>query len=178
MGTSSRGRCRRTDLQKGLEHLLFTVFSTKRTVIKHTRSAPTTAVLRDNSQSPHLSDSDGQLPFSLVAEEQLEITDYARQLSTQLGAKFKPVSCKQQSGTQACFCFPHWSQTSSSLTKQYHLPGTRLTAFEVGQHVTWWCVCCHSLESARSSFANTDFPDLPSDWLEGMAEKVCTSQGT
>ena len=76
-------------------------------------SSPTTAILRDNSQSPHLSDSDGQLPFSLVAEEQLDITNYARQQLTQLGAKFKPVSCKQQSGTQACFCFPHWGAFGS-----------------------------------------------------------------
>lgn len=137
----------------------------------HDASSPATATMRDASLSPSVSSPHEQSPASPEAEEQLDVTAYARQLSAHLGANFKPVSCEEQSGTQSCFCFPHWSQSTSSLTKQYHVPGIRLTTFEDGQHMTWWCDCCHSLDSARKTFANTDFPDLPSDWLEGRADK-------
>ncbi|KAL0041996.1 hypothetical protein WJX77_000269 [Trebouxia sp. C0004] len=44
-------------------------------------------------------------------------------------------------------------------------------SFEDGEQLTWWCDCHHTLESARSMFANAGFPAQPSEWLEGRAEK-------
>lgn len=122
--------------------------------------------------SPQTSAASEQQQSILEAEAQLDITSYARQLSAFLGPRFKPVLCTEPSDQQACYCLPAWDQRTSTLNvKQFHLPGIRMTAFEDGQHYTWWCDCHHALESARTIFAHQDFPDQPSDWLDGRADK-------
>lgn len=99
---------------------------------------------------------------------------YAGQLTNFLGSNFPPVICPETSDRQACFCLPQWNQTQGKLDLQaFHLPGVRMATFEDGEHLTWWCGCTYSLESARDIFANKDFPDRSSAWLEGRAQKCC-----
>ena len=116
--------------------------------------------------SAALSDSPGA-----VQAEQYDLFSYARQLAGNFGADFRPVCSADNSTKQACFCVPDWNPATAALTaKRFHLPGLRLVTFADGDYLTWWCDCHHSLESARNMFANADFPNQPSDWLEGRAE--------
>ena len=143
-------------------------------------STPLPAALNDHGvcRSPELSPGlasvdDGSPGFDLMeAQEKNDICSYARQLSGYLGIAFQPLHVHESSDRQAVFCFPDWDQKGSQLSlKSFHLPGLRLALSADGEQLTWWCDCHHTLESARNMFANTDYPEQPSDWLEGRADK-------
>ena len=111
-------------------------------------------------------------PSSVKGQELDDLDSYARQLSIYLGRCFLPVHLAESSHKQAVFCVPGWDSARCQLSlKSCYLPGFRLTSFADSEQLTWWCDCHHTLESARSMFANTDYSEHPSDWLEGRAEK-------
>ena len=61
------------------------------------------------------------------------------------------------------------NQNQGKLDLQAFLqPGVRMATFEDRQHLTRWCDCTCSLESAKK-----EFPDRSSAWLEGRAQKCC-----
>ena len=106
----------------------------------------------------------GSLSMNFIAEadtrQLIDHAQYAGQLSSFLGSNFPPVICAEASERQSCFCLPHWNQSQGKLDLQaFHLPGVRMATFQDGKHLTWWCDCTYSLESARNIFANKDFPD-------------------
>ena len=113
-------------------------------------------------------------PIEPEAAELSDLAQYASKPSGTLGSNFLPVNHVGPPANQACFCLPHWNQRLGKLDLQaFHLPGIRMASFEDGEHLTWWCDCAYSLESAREAFANHDFPDRSSAWLDGRAEKCC-----
>ena len=74
---------------------------------------------------------------------------YAGQLCTFLGSNSPPVICAETSEIQSCFCLPHWNLSQGKLDLQaFRLPGVRTATFQDGKHLTWWCECTYSLESA------------------------------
>ena len=124
----------------------------------HSPSSPPDAVESVDTQPAHLDDQ----------------VQYARQLSGYLGRGFLPVNSPAASDRQACFCLPHWDAAAGKLSLQeFHLPGLRLSVFDGGQQLTWWCDCTYELESARDAFANHDYPDTPSAWLDDRPDKCC-----
>lgn len=135
--------------------------------------SPQSSLAQDQLDSPDVSPAAANTDSpDAIETEQPDVTSYARQLSAYLGLQFKPVHCAQTSEKQACFCLPDWDPAACKLSvKKFHLPGIRVVSFEDGEQLTWWCDCHHTLESARSMFAHADFPEQPSEWLEGRADK-------
>ncbi|DBA94637.1 TPA: hypothetical protein ACH3X1_002209 [Trebouxia sp. C0004] len=133
--------------------------------------SPQSSVAYDQNDSPVVSPAAANADSpDAIETEQPDVISYARQLSAYLGLHFIPVHCAQTS--EKHFCLPDWDPAACKLSvKKFHLPGIRKVSFEDGEQLTWWCDCHHTLESARSMFANAGFPAQPSEWLEGRAEK-------
>lgn len=123
--------------------------------------APLASALDDVFQSPEGSTSfaSTNVPYlnSTKAPEQVDASSYARQLSAHLGINFKPPHAAKSSARQAVFCFPEWEQACKLSFKSFHLPGVRLALFADSEHLTWWCDCHRTMESARIKFANIDY---------------------
>ena len=138
--------------------------------------APSEPVLDDAFHSPEGSAGPASTDVADLncakALEQVDTSNYARQLSAHLGVRFKPLHATEESAREAVFCFPDWDEQACELSfKSFHLPGLRLALFADGEHLTWWCDCHHTMESARNMFANTGHPEQPSEWLDGRPDK-------
>lgn len=138
--------------------------------------ASSASILDDLFRSPEgftgLASTDVAYLNSTKFPEQVDTSSYARQLSAYLGINFKPLHAAESSARQAVFCFPEWDEQACELSfKSFHLPGVWLALFEDGEHLTWWCDCHHTMESARNMFANIDYSQQPAEWLDGRPDK-------